>query len=271
MGAPLCSESTQPSKVCNLPKVILPITSAGTTITVPSQHENSVRHLLVQAALLLAVSTGTHAQTQPVELLKIREPATIRMENNPHIALAGLAILGISKARNSGMSDRLTSEIYRLNPAYAELLTSQLKRHLEAAAIPVTDGPMLAVDPAKPWNYKPQQITATSPTALYVYFESIGIRSHHQNSYYQPAMHILYCLMTPKNPKDCTDSQRIAFGDNYDQEDETTILATPGERWFDDQSAYLRVGEIDQALKRGITIAAERIAKQLTTAMSAAQ
>ncbi len=206
------------------------------------------------------------APSEPIALIKIQHPSTIRMENDPHLLVAGLAMLGISKIRNASMSERLTSELYRLNANYGGLLSDELKKHLMAANIAVTDAPPIAVNPEKPWNYKFPQLTASGPHSLYVYFEKIGIRSHHQTSYYQPQAYIVFCGMTFADKKDCTYGGSIAFGDNHEHEDENTILATPAERWFDDQSAYLRASEIDQALRRGIMLAAERIARQIVKA-----
>lgn len=203
-----------------------------------------------------------------ITLIKIQNPATIRMENDPHLLVAGLAMLGVSKIRNAAMSERLTSELYRLNQNYGGLLSDELKRNLTASGIAISDAPPLPVNPEKPWNYKFKQISASGPNSLYVYIESIGIRSHHNTSYYQPKAHFVYCMTTQTIQDDCAHGGRIAFGDNYAEADDSTILATPAERWFDDQSAYTRVSEIDQALKRGITISAERIAQQLVKSMS---
>lgn len=207
----------------------------------------------------------------PMALIKIQTPSTIRMENDPHWLIAGFAMMGVAKIRNASMSEHLTSELYRLNPNYGGLLADELKKHLTVANIAITDAPQIGVNPDKPWNYKISQLTASGPRTLYVYFETIGIRSHFNTDYYQPKMHIVYCAMTPAVKDDCTFGERIAFGDNYEHEDETTILATPAERWYDDQSAYRRAGEIDLALKRGIKLAAERIAKQIIKASSTPQ
>lgn len=214
-------------------------------------------------------TTAQNIEARPtITLIKIQNPGTIRMENDPHLLVAGLAMLGVSKIRNAAMSERLTSELYRLNQNYGGLLSDELKRHLTASGIAISDAPPLPINPEKPWNYKFKQISASGQNSLYVYIESIGIRSHHNTSYYQPKAHFVYCMTTQTIQDDCAHGGRIAFGDNYAEADDSTILATPAERWFDDQSAYLRASEIDQALKRGITISAERIAQQLVKSMS---
>lgn len=225
-----------------------------------------------QTATPAPADTAQNPKAPPtIALLKIQNPVTIRMENDPHLLVSGLAMLGFSKIRNASMSDRLTSELYRMNQNYGGLLSDELKKHLAAANITITDAPALAVNPEKPWNYKFPPIAANGPRSLYVYFESIGIRSHHNTSYYQPKAHVVYCMMTPAIKNDCSYGERISFGDNYDTEDESTILATPAERWFDDNDAYRRIGEIDQALKRGIVIMAERLANQIIRAEAAKQ
>lgn len=231
---------------------------------------------MAKAVIAAILSSGANAQDivqttppDPIALIKIQNPTTIRMENDPHLLVAGIAMLGFSKIRNSSMSDRLTSEIYRLNPNYGGLLSDEIKKHLSSANIPFTDAPPISVNPEKPWKYKVHQLTESSPHSLYVYFERIGIRSHHQTSYYQPQAYFVFCGMTPANKKDCTYGGNIAFGDNHEYEDENTIIATPAERWFDDQSAYMRATEIDLAFKRGIALAAERMAKQIIKAINA--
>jgi hypothetical protein len=221
---------------------------------------------IIALAICLIAALPSWADDTPrktIKMLAIHEPPLIKMANDPPIFFAGLAALGISKVRNGGMSDRLTSEIYRLNPAYAKQLDQGIRAALLAAGFEITDGPLPAVNAEKPWKYKVEQLNPDNQTVLYTYFESIGIRAHHQNSYYQPAMYIRFCLMTPANKKDCTYYDGVAFGDNHGEEDETTLLATKAERWFDEDSAYARADEIDRAFRRGIEWAAPRLAASI--------
>lgn len=212
----------------------------------------------------------TNPQAIEVSLIKGPEPIKYQMTNDMNLAFAivGLWIpLLANKARNSSMSSELTTEIYRLNPRFSDLLHDELQKNLTSLGINVTPGPDVSVDPTKKWDANFKAMNPDNKNVIYMFFDNIGVRAHHQHTTYQPVAYAHACLLTPKDKKYCTEEFSVAFGDNHEVEDDYVVLAEPGERWRDDADVHMRVRDVEKALRRGITKMAVGLSKQIAESL----
>jgi hypothetical protein len=218
--------------------------------------------LIASAALAQDVDSKPKDEAAPVSVLlaKAPEPVSYRMENS----MAGGFGWIVHKMRNSSLSTALTGDMYRMNPRYMDLLNDGLVSGLKSAGVVTEEGQKVLVNPAKPWDVKWASLHNESNIVLYTYIERIGVRSSNLSSTYEPFVYVVYCLLTPAKKDDCASWGRISFGDGADVDTATSTAATPGERWATSDDVFLRVKELDQAYRRGITRISEGVAGKVS-------
>lgn len=221
------------------------------------------------ATLLLALTTAVpaFAETQnEVLLIRPLEPTGYKLNNDIHI---GAAILGAwipliaNKARNSSNSNDFTTAIVRMKPRYAELFYDELNKTLIEQGVKTVEFIGARPNPSKPDNPTFASTNPEDKVLIYPIFYSVGLRSNHNMSYYQPAIHLGGCVITKKYRKDCTTTFWGMYGDNYDEEDETVMFADVSERWMNPDDAMKNIGDVEKALHRGIAGAAMKVGKQV--------
>lgn len=227
--------------------------------------------LKTTATLAIALAAALPAIADPqTEALLIRplEPAGYKLNNDIHI---GAALLGAwiplltNKARNSSNSNDFTTLILRMKPRYAELFYDELNRTLNEQGIKTVEFIGARPNPSKPDNPTFAAINPEDKVLIYPIFYSVGLRSNHNLSYYQPAIHLGGCVITKKYRKDCTTTFDGMYGDNYDEEDESVMFADASERWMNPEDVMKNIGDVEKALHRGIVGAAMKVGKQVAS------
>lgn len=214
------------------------------------------------AALSLALANFHAAAADgaiEISIVKAPEPMNYRMENS----MAGGFGWIVHKMRNNSLSTALTGDMYRLKPRLANLLNEEVTASLKSAGASLSDGPKVIIDPAKPWSVNWQSLNPDGKITLYTYIESIGVVSSNLSAVYEPTMYIVYCVLTPEKKDDCSSWGRMSFGNGETVDSETSIAATPAEKWASSDDVFLRVAELDQAYKRAITKMAPEISARV--------
>lgn len=222
----------------------------------------------IAAALLsAAITCAAHAEAQPsVGLIKPVEPMRYQMKNDLHLAAVVLGAFGpllANKARNMAISSEFNAAMMRLRPNFAALVNDELKKSLEQNNIKTFDYTRTRPNPSDPDNVRFAAINPDNKVMIYPIFSFIGVRSHHNTSFYQPTINLIGCVITAKYRKDCTDSYMASYGDNYDEDDELVTVADENERWPDQEAVLLLIDDVEKALRRGLTISAQKLGKQL--------
>jgi hypothetical protein len=224
---------------------------------------------LIAAECLSSAAFAERQNDAPIDTLYGPEPIAYTMRSDFNVigtVLTAPLSLFVTRSRNSGMSDRLTGMMYRRDQKYSQKLHAEFRAELSALGVALGDQRRARVDPTKPETIQSSTINPDGKTVIYTYFESIGVRSHHNKSYYQPSVYAVYCIVTPAVKNDCTASDRIVFGDNY-EDSETTIAATPDQRWADSDDVYLRVEDLDKTIQEVIPKMAAMMAQSAVEAI----
>lgn len=218
------------------------------------------------SAIALALPLVCTAQESKISTAYAPEPIAYSMRSDMIAATVLFApvSLFVAKGRNSGLGDRLTSIMYRQKPEFSAKLHTAFRASLEENGIALGDGRRAKTDPTDPYTYSTKSIASAGAPVVYTYFESIGVRSHHNRSYYQPAVYAAYCYIAEASQKDCDYADRAVFGDNY-EDSEMTIAATPGDRWADADDVYLRADELKASIDDAIPKLAAMMAKSLAS------
>lgn len=219
------------------------------------------------AALLCLFATSCGAQTTAISTAFAPEPIAYAMRGDMNIAATVLLApvsLFVAKGRNSGMADRLTAIMYRKKPEFSAKLHAAMRSSLEAKGVILGESRRAKTDPTDPYTYSTRSIAAAGSPVIYTYFESIGVRSHHNRSYYQPAVYAAYCFIADATKEGCDYSDRAVFGDNHEDSD-MTIAATPGDRWADAEDVYLRADDLKASIDDAIPKLAEMMASSLAS------
>lgn len=220
---------------------------------------------ILPIACSLAFSSICPAQELTISTAYAPEPIAYAMRGDMNVAATVLFApisLFVAKGRNSGLGDRLTAIMYRQKPEFSAKLHAAFRASLEANGIALGEGRRAKTDPTDPYTYSTRSIASAGAPVVYTYFESIGVRSHHNRSYYQPAVYAAYCYIAEASQKDCDYADRAVFGDNY-EDSEITIAATPGDRWADAEDVYLRADELKSSIDGAIPKLAEMMANSL--------
>lgn len=181
-----------------------------------------------------------------IAILKAPEPSDYTMQNK--MAVGGL----IHFFRNKSLGSNLSLDMMRQRPRLAELIDQEVAQQLAAKGIGTSVAPNIQVDPEKPWKMDYATLSKHDRPVLFVYVESIGVKSQTTESSYKPFVYLVYCLVTPKRAKDCTSFGRATFGDGEDQdyEDSWIIGNLREEQWRSANEVYENLPEITQAYRR---------------------
>lgn len=216
----------------------------------------------IVAVLSLLVACAAIAQNSQVEaneptatevtkahsiaILKAPEPSFYAMENKSHVG--GL----IHFFRNNALGSNLSMDFLRLKPNLAELINQDVSTQLKAKNISLSASPKVNINPEKPWKLDYSLLSKHDKPVLFVYVESIGVKSQRNEEAYKPFIYLVFCLITPKYTNDCTEFGRSSFGDGADEDSEEgwSITNTREEQWRNADEVYANLPEINQAYRR---------------------
>lgn len=218
----------------------------------------SISTLALAAAIASSQAMADDGKIE-ISIVKAPEPVTYRMENS----MAGGFGWIVHKMRNSSLSTALTGDMYRLKPKLSDALNDDVSANLKAAGVSLSDGAKVIIDPAKPWSVKWPSLNPDDKIVLYTYIESIGVASSNLSTVYEPTLYVVYCILTPEKKDDCSNWGRASFGNGETVDSETSIAATPAEKWATSDDVFLRVTELSEAYKRGITKIAPGVAARV--------
>lgn len=192
-------------------------------------------------------------------IIKTPEPIEYRMENS----MAGGFGWLVHKARNSSMSGRLSSEVFRrasFKPN--EILRSEIEASLVKAGLRLSPPPAVSINPVKPYDVKYSAIPLGGNALLHVYIQKIGVQSHSRSSTYQPFIDAVYCLIIPgQEAKGCTYSEESFYGEGITEEDGLFYPADLADQWADEDDVFRRSTSIEPALMKGISKIADGVSK----------
>lgn len=218
-----------------------------------------IRHLSAFAGVLFALSSiaqeaqsPTAAQDNPapfeMAILRAPEPTDYTMQNK--MVVGGL----IHFFRNKSLGSNLSLDMMRQKPRLAEMINQEVASQLNAKGITVSDSPSVAINPEKPWKMDYQTLGKHDKPVLFIYVESIGVKSQTTESSYKPFAYVVYCLVTHKRSRDCTSFGRATFGDGEEQdyEDSWIVGNLREEQWRSANEVYENLPEVTQAYRRAL-------------------
>lgn len=213
----------------------------------------------LSAASVIAMSAVAQDQeANPVEpeatpsrsiaVLMAPEPTEYKMENKSHVG--GL----VHFFRNNSLGSNLSLDMMRQKPRLAELLNHEVAKQLSGKGISISAAPSVSINAEKPWKLDYSTLSKHDKPVLFIYYESIGVKSQRSEGTYKPFTYVVYCLVTPKRSKDCTESGRASFGDGHDEDSDEgwTIANLREEQWRSADEVYANLPEITQAYRRAV-------------------
>lgn len=181
-------------------------------------------------------------------LIKAHEPTEYTMENRSFVG--GL----INTFRNNSLGNNLSLDMMRQKPKLSDMINEGVDTALAGHNLAHAPAPKVQINFEKPWKLDYATLAATGKPVLFVYVESIGVRSRNMDSTYRPFSYVVGCLITPKYKNDCTYMWRSRFGDGGDRDydDHGIVGNLPEEKWRSANEAYENIPEIIASYRRSL-------------------
>lgn len=224
------------------------------------------------AAILLsafAAASFADAEQRRITLIKPPEPTKYMMRNLWHVAPMILFIpssLLIEMASSGILGSRLSDDMARHQPKFSDALLEALDNEFTGMGYEVTRNATMRADPSQPWAIDQSAFTPNGTEIVYAHYEYIGLYSGRSKSYYEPAVAVSACVnRTPD--RYCEIDAFGAYGNGYDSPGPEYFSAKPDERWFSASEVSISMGEVKTAMKHGVSLIANGIAKQVHAAL----